>query len=307
MRSTAFKSIVAPLLNESFNGVYEQRAREHEEYMDVAPGIKRNYHEDVLLYGFPLAPELPDGTPVEYRSGGELYRAVYPYKVYGLAFALTKVLVEDGDHVRLGPTFAEHLAQSLTETTETVCANVLNVAFNASFPIGDGQPLVSTSHVDAIGSVPNQPSTSNLIAPAALSQTSLEAGLIQVRKASDATGRRIRLPPRQLLIPPDLEFTAEVILKSVLRTGGTFAVNDINPVKSMGLLSQGAVVVTRMTSAINWFIQTDAKRGIRLMTRRDMEKSMEGDFETDSMRYKATMRWSAGATDWRNIWGNAGA
>jgi len=304
MRSTDFRSIVEPLLNEAFDGVYEQRDDEYAAIFDVKPGIKRNYHEDVVLYGFPMAPELPDGTAVEYRSGGELYRAQYVYRVWGLAFALTKVLVEDGDHIRLGPIYAEHLAQSMDETRETICANILNRSTNSSYPGGDGVSLVASNHLDAIGSVTGQPSTSNLLTSGAFSQTTLEASLIQVRKAQDATGRRIRLRPMQLIVSPDNEFQAEVVLKSVLRAGTPN--NDINPVKSKGLLADGAAVITRLTSTTAWYIQTNCSRGIRLMTRRPLEKSMEGDFETDSMRYKATRREIPGWTDWRNIFGNAG-
>ena len=304
MSSRSFRDIVAPLLNEAFDGVYEQRDDEYRSYMDVKPGIKRTYHQDVVLYGFPLAPELPDGTAVEYRSGGELYNAIYVYKVYGLAFALTKVLVEDGDHIRMGPSYAEHLSQSMIETKETVSANIINRAFNAAYPGGDGVALVANNHPDAIGSVPGAPSTSTLLTSAAFSQTSLEASLIQSRKSQDATGRRIRLRPMQLIASPDNEFQMEVVLKSVLRAGTPN--NDINPIRSKGLLAEGSAIISRLTSTTAWWVQTNTSRGLRLMTRRDMEKSMEGDFATDSMRYKATERYAPGWTDWKNIYGNSG-
>jgi hypothetical protein len=114
------------------------------EYFREQEGIPRNYHEEPVLYGFGAAPQLPDGTPVTYQQGGVLFLKRYVYKVYGLAFALTKVLVEDGDHIRIGQVYARHLAQSLIETKETLSANVLNVAFNASYPGGDGVQLNSS-------------------------------------------------------------------------------------------------------------------------------------------------------------------
>jgi hypothetical protein len=130
MRSTDFRSIVEPILNECFDGVYDQRADEWSRVFREQEGIPRNYHEEPVLYGFGAAPQLPDGTPVTYQQGGVLFLKRYVYKVYGLAFALTKVLVEDGDHIRIGQVYARHLAQSLVETKETLCANVLNNAFN---------------------------------------------------------------------------------------------------------------------------------------------------------------------------------
>jgi len=299
MRSTDFRAVVEPILNEVFDGVYNQRADEWKQVFDERKGIPRTYHEEPVLYGFGAAPELPDGMPVTYQSGGVLYQQRYVYKVYGLAFALTKVLVEDGDHIRVGQTYAKHLAQSLIETKETLCANILNRAFNASYLGGDGKSLVATDHPLVSGSFSNQLATA-----AALSQTSLEQLLIQIRNAVDNNGKRIRLTPKKIVTGPSNVFQAEVLLKSALRSGT--ADNDVNPVKSMGLLSGGQANLSRVTSSTAWFIQTDAPEGMKVMMRRGLEKSMEGDFETDSTRYKATERYAVGWTDPRAMFGTAG-
>jgi len=300
MRSTDFRSIVEPILNEEFDGLYEQRADEWKQVFTERKGIPRNYHEEPVLYGFPAAPELPDGQPVTYQSGGVLFNARYVYKVYGLAFALTKVLVEDGDHIAIGQTYAKHLAQSLIETKETLCANILNRSFTGgAYAGGDGVSLVNTAHPIANGTFSNQLATA-----AALSQTSLEQMLIQIRNAVDNNGKRIRLTPEKLVVSPSNVFQAEVLLKSVLRTGN--ANNDINPIKSMGMLGGGQANISRLTSTTAWWVQTDAKVGLQLMMRRALEKSMEGDFETDSMRYKATERYIPGWTDPRTVYGTPG-
>ena len=299
MRSTDFRSVVEPILNEVFDGVYDQRADEWKMVFREQKGIPRNYHEEPVLYGFGAAPELPDGMAVSYQSGGVLFLQRYLYKVYGLAFSLTKVLVEDGDHIRIGQTYAKHLAQSLIETKETLGANILNRAFNAAYPGGDGVALVSASHPIVNGTFSNV-----LTTPAALSQTSLEQLLIQIRNAVDNNGKRIRLTPKKIVTGPSNVFQAEVLLKSVLRTGT--ADNDINPVKSMGLLGDGQANLSRITSSTAWWIQTDAPEGLKLLMRRGLDKSMEGDFETDSMRYKATERYTFGWTDPRGVFGTAG-
>ena len=299
MRSTDFRSIVEPILNEAFDGVYDQRADEWKQVFREERGIPRNYHEEPVLFGFGAAPELPDGTAVTYQSGGVLFIKRYQYKVYGLAFALTKVLVEDGDHIRIGQTYAKHLAQSLVETKETLAANVLNRAFNGAYAGGDGKSLVATDHPIINGTFSNQLATA-----AALSQTSLEQILIQVRNAVDNNGKRIRLNPTKLVVSPSNVFQAEVLLKSVLRTGT--GNNDINPVKSMGLLSGGQANLSRLTSTTAWWVETDAPEGLKLMMRRPLEKSMEGDFETDSMRFKSTERYDIGWTDPRGVFGTPG-
>jgi hypothetical protein len=299
MRSTDFRSVVEPILNEVFDGVYDQRADEWKQVFTEQKGIARNYHEEPVLYGFGAAPELPDGMAVTYQSGGVLFLQRYLYKVYGLAFALTKVLVEDGDHIRIGQTYAKHLAQSLVETKETLAANILNRAFNGSYTGGDGVSLIATNHPIVSGTFSNQLTTA-----AAVSQTSLEQLLIQIRNAVDNNGKRIRLTPKQIVTGPSNVFQAEVLLKSVLRAGT--ADNDINPVKSLGLLGDGQANLSRITSTTAWWIQTDAPEGLKLLMRRPLEKSMEGDFETDSMRYKATERYVLGWTDPRGIFGTAG-
>ena len=299
MRSSDFRSIVEPILNESFDGIYEQRKDEWKGVFAEVQGIKRNYHEEPVLYGMGAAPELPDGMAVTYQSGGVLFAQRYWYKVYGLAFALTKVLVEDGDHIRIGQTYARHLAQSLVETKETLAANILNNSFNGSFTGGDGVALVSNAHPIVNGTFSNQLSTA-----AALSQTSLEQALIQIRNAVDNNGKRIRLNPEKLVVSPSNVFQAEVLLNSVLRAGT--ANNDLNPVKSMGLLSGGQANMSRLTSNTAWWIKTDAPEGLKIVMRRALDKSMDGDFETDSMRYKATERYDLGWTDPRAIYGTAG-
>ena len=299
MRSTDFRSIVEPILNESFDGIYDQRADEWSTVFREQTGIPRNYHEEPVLYGFGAAPQLPDGSPVSYQQGGVLFLQRYVYQVFGLAFALTKVLVEDGDHIRIGQVYAKHLAQSLIETKELLCANILNRAFNPSYLGGDGVQLNTASHPIVSGTA------SNLLSTAAnLSQTSLEQMLIQVRQAVDNNGKKIRLQPLKLVVAPGNVFQAEVLLKSVLRAGT--ANNDINPIKSIGLLPEGASVISRLTSATNWWVQTDAPEGMKLMMRRALEKTMEGDFETDSMRYKATERYWPSWTDWRSMYGTPG-
>jgi hypothetical protein len=300
MRSTDFRSVVEPILNETFDGIYNVRKDEWAQVFKEQRGIPRNYHEEPVLFGFGAAPELPDGTAVTYQSGGVLFLARYTYRVYGLAFALTKVLVEDGDHISIGRTYAEHLARSLIETKETLGANILNRSFTAGYVGGDGVTLVNTAHPIANGlTFSNQLATA-----AALSQTSLEQILIQIRQAVDNNGKKIRLEPKKLVVSPSNFFQAEVLLKSALRTGTNN--NDVNPLVTTGVLNEGQANLSRLTSNTAWWVETDAPEGLKLLMRRPLEKSMEGDFETDSMRYKATERYIFGWTDPRGVYGTPG-
>ncbi len=299
MISTDFRVIVEPILSEEFDGVYDQREDEYLQVFKEVQGTPRNYHEEPVLFGFGAAPAMPEGTPVTYQSGGVLFVKRYDYVPYGLAFALSKVLVDDGDHIAIGTIYARHLAQSMMETKELLCANVLNRAFNSSYTGGDGVSLVNTAHPIVTGTFSNQLTTN-----ANLSQTSVEQLLIQIRSAVDNNNKKINLKPLQLVVAPANTLQAEVIIKTVLRTGG--AQNDVNPVKSMGLLPKGQACISRLTSNTAWWIQAEVQDGMKWVKRTALEKSMEGDFETDSMRYKATFRGKEGWTDPRALWGASG-
>lgn len=300
MQSSNFRSIVEPILNEAFDGIYDLRDDEYTQVFrtrsDCTP---RAYHEEPVLFGFNAAPELPEGNPISYQAGGQLFLARYFYKVFGLAFAISEILAEDGDHISIGRTYSEHLAQAMIETDETLCANILNRAFNSSYPGGDAVSLVSTSHPIINGSFSNQLATA-----ANLSQTSLEQMIIQTRTGGvDNNNKKIRLKPAKVIVAPQQEMQLEVILKSLLRTGT--ANNDINPIKSK--LNLESAVITRLTSSTAWWVQNDnVKRGLQYMLRRPLKKGMEGDFSTGNMRYKATKRFIPGWTDPRTVYGTAG-
>ena len=162
---------------------------------------------------------------------------------------------------------------------------------------GDGVALASASHPVVGGT------QSNVLTSAAFSQTSLEQGLITIRQAKDARGKSMRLTPKQIIVAPGNMLNAEVILNSVLRSGTSN--NDLNPVKSMGLVDK-TVVLSRLTSATQWGIQTDAQNGFKVKWRRKPTKRMEGDFETNSVKYATDMRFGSGWTDWRCYFNNAG-
>lgn len=299
MNSASVPDIVAPLLNRVFDGVMNQADNEQSQVFDEIKGLERSYHSEPVLSGLGAAPELPEGMPVTYQNGGELYNANYWYKVYGLAFAITKVMEEDSDHIRLGQIYAKQLGQALIETKETLGANILNNSFSNSYTMlpGDGVSLVNSSHPIQTGSF------SNLLTAAALSQTSLEQAVISVMQAVDNNGKKIALNCTKLIVSPPNALQADVLLGNALRSGT--ANNDLNPVKAY-FRDTKPVVLRRLTSNTAWWVQTSADRGLQLVMRRKVQRSMEGDFETDTMRYKATERYVFGWTNPRAVWGNAG-
>lgn len=304
MNSTQFRSIVAPLLNEPFDGIYDMQDKQYQKYCNVQDGTPRSYHEEPVLYGFQQARRVPAGMPVPYQQGGQLFVKRYVYDVYGLAYAMTKVLVEDGDHIRLGRIFAKQAGNAMIETEETLAANVLNYSFNNAVPGGDGVSYVNSAHPGG----PGASTYSNLLTvAAAMSQTSVEQLLIQIMYATDPTGKRINLKPKALVTGPSNSFQAGMILNTPLRTGTNN--NDLNMVQYDKKLPGGVQVVSRVTSTTAWWIlmdETSVPDGLKFLNRRKLEKSMEGDFITDSMRYKVTRRFVVSFTDPLSLYGTPG-
>lgn len=292
--SANFKATVAPILSEPFDGLYKTN-REYAPVFRSVEGTPRNQHVEPLIYGFGTAPDLGDGQPVTYDQSGELFTQNYFYRRVGLAFALTETLVDDDDHIQIGRMMSEHLGKSMLEAEEIKAANVLNRGFNAAYVGGDGSPLFASNHL-GYGST-----FSNLIT-GTMSQTTLEQILQNIRNAIDARGKKIGLKGKNLVVPPALMMQARVLLKSALRTGT--GNNDINP--TSGDLGDEPVVMSRLTSSTAWFVTTDAPRGLQFVWRHKVRNSMEGDFETNSMRYKAIARYAVGWTDPRGAWGSAG-
>lgn len=301
------KEVVEPILNENFDGIYDQRTNEWKGIFEEREGMKRSSHVETVLYGFNNAPIVGDGAPLPYDTGGTLWSINYPYYQVALGFAITEMAMEDGEHLDLAATFGKHLAQSMYETEEIFAANVLNQGFDASVTQkgGDGKPLFSTTHLMANGQT-----FSNVGTTAALSMTSLENILIQISLAVDPMGKRIKLDPKNLVIPPSLKFIAEVALKSILNPDVS-ASNQINPVNSMNAIAGGAKVVTRLTSNTAYFITTDLKaakdKGLIRLNRRNLTGGSQEDFNTNSVQFKKSQRYIFSWCDPRSCYGNLGA
>lgn len=301
MNSAQFKSTVLPILSIPDKGLYDQSEKQWSQVIPDYQGLKRRYHQEAMYYGFTAAPLMPEGDPAIYRQGGQLYDVQAQYNNYGLAFAITKNMVEDGEALNFGKTYSEHLMRAMIERIELDGANIFNYSFtnNPQFIAGDAVPLISASHPNADGST-----FSNLVTAAALSYTSLQQMLIQIRKGEDATRKKIDLQTESLVVSPENEFEAETIVNSVLQSSN--ANNGINAIKSLGRIKK-IVTLTRLTSSTAYWVTTNAPMGVRRILRRDIDSSMEGDFDTDNMRYKKTMRYIFFWNDPRTAYGNAGA
>ena len=288
-----------PGLNALFGLEYKNYANEHAEIFD-SENSDRAFEEEVMLSGFGNAGVKPEGQSVNYDAATETFTARYTHETLALAFSITEEAIEDNLYDRLASRYTKALARSMANAKQVKAANVLNRAFNSSYTGGDGLELCSTAHVIVAGTFKNELSTA-----ADLNETSLEQALVDIGVMKDERGLKIAAKGTKMIIPNDLQFTAERLLKSKGRTGT--ADNDINAVVSMGMIPQGYVVNHYLTDSDAWFIKTDVPNGLKHFVRAPIKTNMEGDFETGNVRYKARERYSFGWSDPRGIFGSPGA
>jgi hypothetical protein len=279
---------------------YARYENEHAEIFETESS-DRAFEEEVLIVGFGNARDKSEGQSVGYDSASEGFTARYTHETVALAFALTEEAVEDNLYDRLGARYTKALARSMAHTKQVKAANVLNNAFNSSFTGGDGVELVSNAHpLAGGGTFSNRPS-----AYADLNETSLENALISISTFVDDRNMILALQGTKLVVPPQLQFVADRLLDTPGRV--ETADNDINAIRNMGLLPQGYAVNHFLTDTDAFFVLTDCPDGFKHFERSPISTSMEGDFDTGNVRYKARERYSFGFSNPRCVFASQGA
>ena len=287
-----------PGLNALFGLEYRNYADEAKEIFDTESS-DRAFEEEVMLSGFANAAVKPEGQGIQFDDAQETFTARYTNETIALAFAITEEAIEDNLYDRLASRYTKALARSMANTKQVKGAAVLNNGFNAAFAGGDGVALFSGVHPTLAGTFSNMLTTA-----ADLNETSLEQSLIDIAAMTDERGLLIAARGVKLVIPSALQFTADRLMKSEGRVGT--ADNDINAIKNMGMVSQGYTVNHYLTNARRWFIKTDVPNGLKHFNRSPIKTTMEGDFDTGNVRYKARERYVFGFSDPRGIYGSSG-
>jgi|TARA_R110002051_G_scaffold232851_2_gene294514 hypothetical protein len=289
-----------PGLNALFGMEYARYDNEHSEIYETESS-DRAFEEEVLIVGFGDAKVKTEGQGVSFDNASEGFTARYTHETVALAFALTEEAVEDNLYDRLGARYTKALARSMAHTKQVKAANVLNNAFSTSYNGGDGKPLVATDHPLAYGgTLANRATTMS-----DLNETSLENALISISTFVDDRSMILALQGTKLIVPPQLQFVVDRLLETPGRVGT--ADNDINAIKNMGLLPQGSAVNHFLSDTDAWFLLTDCPDGLKHFERSPISTSMEGDFDTGNVRYKARERYSFGFSNPRCVFGSQGA
>ena len=298
-RAQLVKELV-PGLHALFGLEYDRYENQHEAIFDTE-NSDRAFEEEVMLSGFGEAAVKGEGAAVSYDTAQEAWTSRYTHETIALAFALTEEAIEDNLYDTLSSRYTRALARSMSTTKQVKAANVLNNAFSSSYVGGDGKELCATDHPTVgAGDLRNELATA-----ADLNETSLEQALIDIADFKDERGLKVNAQAVRLIIPPALQFVADRLMESQGRVGTSD--NDINAIRNMGMISGGYTVNNYLTDTDAFFIKTDIPNGLKHFVRTAVSTSMEGDFETGNVRYKARERYSFGFSDWRGIFGSPGA
>ena len=289
-----------PGLNALFGLEYARYGEEHKEIYETETS-ERSFEEETKLSGFSAAPVKNEGSAIAYDNAQEAWTTRYTHETIALGFSITEEAIEDNLYDSLSARYTKALARAMSYTKQVKAAAVLNNGFSSSYPGGDGVSLFNSAHpLVSGGTNANTPSVQ-----VDLNETSLEAAVIQIAAWTDERGLLIAAKPKKLIVPPALMFVADRLLETELRVGTTD--NDINAIKNMGAVPEGYTVNHFLTDTNAWFLTTDVPNGLKHFVRTPLQNSMDGDFDTGNVRYKARERYSFGWSDPLGMWGSSGS
>jgi len=290
-----------PGLNALFGLQYATYGEEHKEIYETEKS-ERSFEEETKLSGFSAAPVKNEGSAIAYDNAQEAFTARYNHETIALGFSITEEAVEDNLYDSLSARYTKGLARAMAYTKQVKAASILNNGFTGGvYAGGDGVALFSTAHpLVSGGTNSNRPSTNS-----DLNETSLENAVIQIAAWTDERGLLIAAKPRKLIVPPALQFVATRLLETNLRVGT--ADNDINALKNNGSIPEGYTINHYLTDTNAWFLCTDVPNGLKHFERMALTTSMDGDFDTGNVRYKARERYSFGFSDPLGVFGSPGS
>jgi len=290
-----------PGLNALFGMEYKRYGEEHKEVYETETS-ERSFEEETKLAGFTAAPVKNEGSAIAYDNGQEAWTARYNHETIAQGFSITEEAIEDNLYDSLSARYTKSLARSMSYTKQVKAAAILNNGFAAGQNAGgDGVALFSSAHpLISGGTNSNIPSTA-----ADLNETSLENAVIQIAAWTDERGLLVAARPRKLIIPPSLQFVATRLLETSLRVGTND--NDVNALKNNGSIPEGYAINHFLTDTNAWFLTTDVPNGMKHFVRSPLVNSMDGDFDTGNVRYKARERYSFGFSDPLGMYGSQGA
>ena len=291
----SFAKLLWPGINKVYGDSYKEHPVEWNKIFTMEKSTK-HHEEDLLFSGFGLMVLKPEGTAVSYDSARQGFTTRYTHDEYGLGFVITRNMYEDDQYGVIGSKKARALGKSVRQTKETLAANVLNRAQNASYTGSDGIVLASTAHLNVSGGTFQNTLTNQ----ADLSEAVLEQAAIDIGNWTDDRGLALSARIKRLIVPVENMFNACRIYKTPKATGG--ADNDVNATYEMGTMGEGYFVNHYLTDTDSWHLITDVTDGLKFFERRAEEFTTDNDFGTENAMFKATWRGVFGWSDPKGVY-----
>lgn len=309
MRRANFKDLVLeealPVLEEVITDTYEEFPMLHEELFNVRT-MDRGIAQHTQTSGIPAVGQVSEGGEYPMDNMVQGYDTTFKALKYGVIVPITEELLEDNQHDEAFDR-AEGLGRAMREAERISAASIFNNAFADSGP--DGVSLCNVAHPLAY---PGAGTSSNRLAvDADLSLASLEDLITVARKTKDNSGKKVLLRMSNVVVPPELEFTAHELLQSESKPQASTAnniseINAVNAVRSRYGLKP--VVMDYLTDEDSWFL-TAGKGSHKLYwyQRKAAQTSSDMEFKSDVALMKIKARWAVGYSDFRGIAGSSGA
>lgn len=294
----SFPKALWPGVKKWYATAYNDYKQEYDKLFDKFTS-DRAWEEFVGKVGLGLAVVKPEGGGITFDSEKQGFTTRVQHVNYALGFIITEEMMDDDQYMVVGERRAKALARSMRHTKEINGANMYNRAFSSSYTFGDGKEMIASDHPNVSGGT----WSNELATPADISEAALEQAVIDIQGFTDDRGLLIAVQPKTLIIPRQLAFETERILKSVARYDT--ANNDLNALKTMGIIPN-VVINHYLTDTDAWFIRTDVE-GLAYVERKADTFAQDNDFNTSNALFKAQGRYSFTCYEPRSIYGSEGA
>jgi phage major head subunit gpT-like protein len=292
-----FLTSMLPAIDEVVMGRYSQFPDQYSRFFRMESSSRWG-EQTTEVTGFGQMAVVPEGKQTVYDEALPGFNKTYTHTQYSLGFKVSKIAMDD-DRFGVVRKLASELGKSAKETKEVVCANVFNTGFSsATGP--DGVALFSTAHPLIGGGT----QTNKLSYATDPDVTSIRLALADMRKTVDHRGKKVRIPPRRMITPPDLEFVGVELLGGTERSDtANRAINSFK--KRVGMPAFDTVDVWEyLTDPDAWFIQGDVQETeLRHYNREAFNTVHDIDFDSRSVKTAGWMRFSVGYNGFYGVYG----
>ncbi|MBC7139691.1 MAG: Mu-like prophage major head subunit gpT family protein [Defluviimonas sp.] len=244
----------------------------------------------IMLGEAPLLEKLNEHGEIKAGTMAEA-REAYKVETWARKIGITRQVLVNDDLGAFAD-LARRMGQAAAETEARILVTLLEAGSGNGPTMSDGKTLFHADHGNKAGT------------GAVISDATLSAARLALRTQKGIEDRTIRVTPRNLLVPPALETTAEKWLASIAPATAA----DVNPFSG----SLSLVVEPRLSSATRWYVTADPGEidGLEfayLSGAEGPQVESRSGWDVDGVEIRVILDFGAGFIDHRGWFMNAGA